>query len=412
MTLPGSKSLTNRALLLAALAAGKTRLVNILKSEDTERMIDALRQLGIRVDLSEDWRDCVVTGGEGLFTAPNETTFFLGNAGTAIRPLTAVLALVPGTFTIDGDAYMRERPIAHLTDALVELGAGVRFHGRPGYPPFDIAGGRIRGGRAALPGNVSSQYLTALLMALPLAGKESVLEVIGEQVSKPYLDITLDMMARFGVTASHDDYQCFRIPGNQQYRSPGELLIEGDASSASYFFAAAAISGDTLRIHGLGADSVQGDIAFLDVIEAMGASVERGDTWIEVTGGALKGIDMDLNHIPDAAMTIATMALFASGPTTIRNVYNWRVKETDRMTAMATELRKLGAHVETTDDTIRIEPPETLLSATIDTYGDHRMAMCFSLAAFGPVPITINDPDCTAKTFPDYFPVLASISSS
>lgn len=411
ITLPGSKSLTNRALLLAALAEGETTLTGVLRSDDTARMIDALRQLGVRLDFQGE-QSCVVGGRGGLLAAPNDTRFFLGNAGTAIRPLTAVLAMMPGTFTIDGDEYMRERPIGHLTDALRALGAKVTFNERDGYPPFDLRGGNIRGGEVSIPGNISSQYLTSLLMALPLAPKDSRITVIGEQVSKPYLDITLGILERFGVQATHRDYAEFRIPGRQHYVSPGDFLIEGDASSASYFFAAAAITGDTLRINGIGRDSVQGDLAFLDVIEAMGATVDRHEDWIEVTGGELAGVDLDLNHIPDAAMTLATLALFATGPTRIRNIYNWRVKETDRMTAMATELRKLGANIETGDDYIVIEPPARLQSATIDTYGDHRIAMAFSLAAFGDVPIVINDPDCTRKTFPGYFDVLASITAS
>ncbi len=410
VTLPGSKSLTNRALLLSALASGTTRLDNVLRSDDTQRMIEALTQLGVPLAFSDDGQTCTVTGQGGLFRVGNELDFFLGNAGTAIRPLTAVLAMMPGNFNVDGDKYMRERPIGYLTDALIELGAGIRFHGQPGYPPFSVAGGTIRGGEISIPGNISSQFLTSLLMALPLARDDSTIHVIGEQVSKPYLDITLDILAKFGVTASHDNYETFRIPGEQRYRSPGNFLIEGDASSASYFFAAAAISGDTLRVNGIGNGSVQGDVAFLDVIEAMGASVQREQTSVTVTGGPLTGVDLDLNHIPDAAMTVATMALFAQGPTRIRNIYNWRVKETDRMTAMATELRKLGAEVETGDDFIVITPPEQLLPATIDTYGDHRIAMTFSLAAFGDATVVINDPDCTRKTFPDYFDVFASIT--
>ena len=410
VTLPGSKSLTNRALLLGALASGNTRLSNVLRSDDTDRMVDALRQLGVSVSFDDSGLACEVRGEGGLFQAPNEVEFFLGNAGTAIRPLTAVLAMMPGNFVVDGDEYMRERPIGHLTDALASLGARIRFRGKPGYPPFEIAGGSIKGGEVSLPGNISSQFLTSLLIALPLASRDSEVTVIGEQVSKPYLDITLDIMQRFGVTASHENYQRFRIPGQQQYQSPGSMLIEGDASSASYFFGAAAISGDTIRVNGVGSGSVQGDVAFLDVIEEMGATVQRYEDHVDVTGGELRGVDLDLNHIPDAAMTLATMALFADGPTRIRNIYNWRVKETDRMTAIATELRKLGATVETGDDYIVIEPPEQIMPAAIDTYGDHRIAMAFSLAAFGDQPITINDPDCTRKTFPDYFDVLASIT--
>lgn len=409
VTLPGSKSLSNRALLLSALASGQTRLDNLLKSDDTERMVDALRQLGVEIELDTSWQHCEIRGNGGLFAPPQQAEFYLGNAGTAIRPLTAVLSLVPGTWTIDGDKYMRERPIEHLAVALEQLGAGVTWLGKPGYPPLQLTGGKVKGGKVTIPGNISSQYLTALLMALPLAAEDSEITVTGEQVSTPYLDLTMDIMGRFGAHAEHDNYTVFRVPGGQHYESPGHYLIEGDASSASYFFAAAAIAGGCVRVHGLGRESVQGDIEFLDVIEKMGARVKRSDTWIEVSHGELNAIDMDLNHIPDAAMTVATLALFASGTTTIRNIYNWRVKETDRMTAMATELRKLGAEVETGEDYIRITPPEKLIPATIDTYGDHRIAMSFSLAAFG-TNVTINDPECTAKTFPDYFEVFASIT--
>ncbi|XOV90771.1 MAG: 3-phosphoshikimate 1-carboxyvinyltransferase [Pseudomonadota bacterium] len=409
ITLPGSKSLSNRALLLAALASGTTRLSNLLRSEDTARMIEALEQLGVGLQLDAAGQTATITGNDGLFEPPANTHFFLGNAGTAIRPLTAVLSLVPGVFRIDGDQYMHERPIDHLIDALVKLGAEARYLGKPGCPPLELTGGKVRGGATELPGNISSQFLTALLLALPLAERDSTITVIGEQVSKPYLDLTLSIMQQFGVHASHDNYQQFHVAAGQQYRSPGHYLIEGDASSASYFFAAAAIKGGRVRVHGLGVNSVQGDIQFLDVLEAMGAVVKRNETWVDVSRGQLRGIDMDMNHIPDAAMTIATLALFAEGPTRIRNIYNWRVKETDRMTAMATELQKLGAGVETGADYIVISPPDQIRSAEIDTYGDHRIAMAFSLAALGNTSITINNPECTAKTFPDYFEVFESV---
>ena len=410
VTLPGSKSLSNRALLLAALAAGDTRLTNLLQSDDTGRMLTALRQLGVTMELSADGKECLITGHGGCFAAPANQHFFLGNAGTAIRPLTAVLSLIPGDFEIDGDQYMRERPIAHLIDALAQLGSKAEYLEKEGYPPLRIHGGHIKGGRVEIPGDISSQYLTALLMALPLTEQDSQIFVIGEQVSKPYLDITLGIMKTFGVSASHDQYQMFRVKGGQQYQSPGRYMIEGDASSASYFFGAAAICGGPVRVHGIGRHSVQGDIRFLDTIEAMGADVERSDEWVEVRGGQLKGVDVDLNHIPDAAMTIAAMALFAEGPTTIRNIYNWRVKETDRMHAMAEGLTRLGATVTTTEDSITIVPPREIQPATIDTYGDHRVAMSFSLAALGSSPVTIQDPDCTRKTFPDYFKVFLSLA--
>ena len=412
VTLPGSKSLSNRALLLSALSRGDTTLTNLLRSDDIERMVDALGQLGVQLDISDDWQTCKVTGAGGLFGAPENKKFFLGNAGTAIRPLTAVLSLVDSVFEIDGDKYMRERPIDHLTDALSELGAPISFLGQPGYPPLRMTGGQVTGGDISLPGNISSQFLTALLMALPLSANDSRINIIGEQVSKPYLDITLGMLEIFGVTASHTGYQNFHIPGGQHYQSPGEYLIEGDASSGSYFFAGAAIGKGNVSIQGLGRDSVQGDIQFLDAIAQMGAVVERHANHIEVSSsGRLTGVDLDLNHIPDAAMTLAALALFADGRTTIRNVYNWRVKETDRMHAMAEGLSRLGASVETTSDTIVIDPPEKIQSATINPYGDHRVAMSFSLAALSGASVTIEDPDCTRKTFPDYFEVLNSVSA-
>lgn len=411
VTLPGSKSLSNRALLLSSLATGNTALTNLLRSDDIERMVAALQQLGVGLDLSEDWQTCNVTGNDGLFAPPTDTKFFMGNAGTAIRPLTAVLSLINSEFEIDGDEYMRERPIGHLTDALTELGADIRFLAEAGYPPFLMQGGSVTGGNISLPGDISSQYLTALLMALPLSDEDSTITIIGDQVSKPYLDITLGMLKIFGVEASHDNYQTFSIPGGQAYTSPGEYLIEGDASSGSYFFAGAAVAGGKVTVHGLGEQSVQGDIQFLDAIEKMGASVERRSDRIEVSGtGTLRGVDLDLNHIPDAAMTLAALALFAEGKTTIRNVYNWRVKETDRMHAMAEGLTRLGATVATTSDTITIDPPEKIQSATINPYGDHRVAMSFSLAALSEASVTIEEPDCTRKTFPDYFEVFDSVS--
>lgn len=410
VTLPGSKSLSNRALLLSALASGDTLVSNLLQSDDVARMLTALEQLGVQIEFTDE-TTCRVVGNGGLFATPANTEFFLGNAGTAIRPLASVLAMIPGTVTVDGDQYMRERPIEHLVDALRQLGAGIEYLSNPGYPPLRIEGGNTRGGSLSIRGDISSQYLTALLMSTPMLAEDTSITVVGEQVSKPYLDITLDTMARFGVTASHTDHQSFHIPGNQQYKSPGSFLVEGDASSASYFFAGAAIGG-SIKVNGLGRDSIQGDVAFLDVIEQMGAIVNRYDQCIEVREAphGLKAVDVDLNHIPDAAMTIASLALFATGTTTIRNIYNWRVKETDRMTAMANELRKLGATVETGEDYIVITPPAQLNRAEIDTYGDHRIAMAFSLAGFGEADIVINDPACTRKTFPDYFQTLESVS--
>jgi len=409
--LPGSKSLSNRALLLAALAQGETAITNLLLSDDTSRMVEALRDLGTAIRLSEDWKACRVTGHGGPFPPREERLrLFLGNAGTAIRPLCAALCLGRGDFDLTGDESMQKRPIDHLVDALRVLGANIEYTGPAGCPPLRIRAAGLHGGTVSIPGNISSQFLTALLLALPLAADDSTITVEGEQVSKPYLDITLHTMRQFGVTAEHSDYAEFRIPGRQVYRTPGSFLVEGDASSATYFLAAAAVRGGSVRVHGIGTDSIQGDVHFVDVLERMGATVTRSRDWIEVRRGALHGVDLDLNHIPDAAMTVATIALFADSPTAIRNVYNWRVKETNRMDAIATELRKLGAEVVTGEDFIEITPPKAIRSATIDTYGDHRIAMAFSLAALDAVPITIRDPGVTSKTFPEYFDEFARIS--
>ena len=410
VTLPGSKSMTNRALLLAAVAQGETLVTNILFSDDTQRMLDALTQLGVRVDIDRDQRQCQVLGKAGPFPADSETrALHLGNAGTVLRPLTAMRALTPGDFVIDGDHYMRERPIGPLTDALQALNVSSVYLGVPGYPPLQLRGGNLKGGALTLDGRLSSQYLTALLLSLPMGTLPSTIDIDGELVSKPYIDMTLAMMSAFGVQASHTDYQRFYLSGNQRYQSPGHFMVEGDASTASYFLAAAAICGD-VTVHGVGRTSLQGDVAFAEVVRAMGAKVDCQDASIRVqSSGELRGIDADLNHIPDAAMTVAILALFAEGPTTIRNIYNWRIKETDRMTAMATELQRVGATVTTTRDSITITPPKTLLPASIETYGDHRMAMCFSLVALGGTQVTINDPSVTSKTFPDYFKVFESI---
>lgn len=404
VTLPGSKSLSNRILLLAALARGTTTVTNMLDSDDVRHMLTALRQLGVSYSLSDDRKTCVVQGLSGPFQAANPIELFLGNAGTAVRPLTAALCISNGVFTITGEPRMYERPIGDLVDAMRGLGADVTYRLNDGYPPLVIKGEKLAGGEVSIKGNVSSQYLTALLMVAPLLSSDLLIRVEGELVSKPYIDITLDTMRRFGVAVDNHDYQTFTVRSGQIYQSPGTMMVEGDASSASYFLAAAAIGGGPVKVHGTGSASVQGDAKFAEVLRLMGAEVEYGDYWIQVTGkGKLRGVDVDLNHIPDAAMTIATTALFADGPTCIRNVYNWRVKETDRLAAMATELRKVGAEVEEGEDYIRITPPTKILAATVDTYNDHRMAMCFSLAAFGDAPITINDPKCTSKTFPGYF---------
>ena len=407
--IPGSKSLSNRILLLAALAEGTTTITNLLDSDDVKHMLNALSQLGIRYELSEDRTECTLQGaGQALGATASE--LFLGNAGTAMRPLCAALCLGEGEYHLTGEPRMYERPIGDLVDALRELGADITYLGDKNYPPLLIKANGLNGGEVSIKGNISSQFLTALLMAAPMASEDLIINVDGELVSKPYIDITLHTMALFGVNVINDNYERFTIKSGQTYRSPGEVMVEGDASSASYFLAAAAIAGGTVRVYGVGANSVQGDKRFAEVLEAMGASVTYGPTYIEVTRGAtLKAVDMDMNHIPDAAMTIATTALFAEGTTAIRNIYNWRVKETDRLSAMATELKKVGATVVEGDDFIEVTPPAQLTHAAIDTYDDHRMAMCFSLVCLSNTPVTINDPGCTRKTFPEYFDLFKQI---
>ena len=403
VNVPGSKSLSNRALLLAALAEGETELTNLLDSEDIEHMLNALTKLGINYRLSEDKTQCVVQGNGGAFNVAEPLELFLGNAGTAMRPLCAALAASNVDTVLTGEPRMEERPIGDLVDALREADADVTYLKNEGYPPLQIKGKTLNGGEMSVDGSVSSQFLTALLMAAPLFSGDVTIRIKGELVSKPYIDITLDTMAKFGVTVKNDNYQTFTISGDAKYIAPGKFMVEGDASSASYFLAAGAIKGGTVRVTGIGQNSIQGDIRFADVLEAMGATVVWNDEYIEVTGAPLKGVNMDMNHIPDAAMTIATTALFAEGPTTMTNIYNWRVKETDRLAAMATELQKLGAKVEEGHDYIKVWPTDSLKHAEIDTYNDHRIAMCFSLVALSDTPVTINDPGCTRKTFPDYF---------
>ncbi|WP_233956968.1 3-phosphoshikimate 1-carboxyvinyltransferase [Pectobacterium versatile] len=410
LNLPGSKSVSNRALLLAALAEGKTRLTNLLDSDDVRHMLTALTALGVEYHLSSDRTVCEISGLGGAFTASQPLELFLGNAGTAMRPLAAALCLTDGDIVLTGEPRMKERPIGHLVDALRQGGAKIDYLEQENYPPLRLHGG-FQGGEISVDGSVSSQFLTALLMTAPLAAQDTQISIQGDLVSKPYIDITLHMMKAFGIEVSHENYQQFFVAGRQQYRSPGDYLVEGDASSASYFLAAAAIKGGVVRVTGVGRNSVQGDIRFADVLEKMGATVRWGEDYIECERGELHAIDMDMNHIPDAAMTIATAALFAQGgTTTLRNIYNWRVKETDRLAAMAIELRKVGAEVEEGNDYIRITPPTKLKAAEIGTYNDHRMAMCFSLVALSDTPVTILDPKCTAKTFPDYFEQLARLS--
>lgn len=414
--LPGSKSISNRCLLLAALAAGETEIRDVLDSDDTRVMLTALRSLGVSIESCGD-QAFRVAGVAGAFPV-KEADLYLGNAGTAFRSLTAALALSGGHYRLSGVPRMHERPIGDLVDALRGLGADIRYLGAEGFPPLDIhpaAGASTKERKIGVRGDVSSQFLTALLMALPLTGEEAQIEVIGELISKPYIEITLNLMERFGIAVRRSGWQRFVIAAGQRYRSPGVLYVEGDASSASYFLAAAAIAGGPVRVEGVGAKSIQGDVRFTEALQLMGAEIEMGDNFITARaprGAKLKAFDADFNHIPDAAMTLAVAALFADGPCTLRNIASWRVKETDRIAAMATELRKVGATVEAGADFLRVTPPARLTpDAAIATYDDHRMAMCFSLVCLGGVPVIINNPDCVAKTYPGYFADFARVSA-
>ena len=433
ITLPGSKSISNRVLLLAALSSGATEVRDVLLSDDTERMLDGLRTLGVGVE-QLDKHVFRVQGCGGNFPV-KDAELFLGNAGTAFRPLTAALALSGGHYKLSGVARMHERPIGDLVDALRVLGANINYLGNEGFPPLEIFPATLSdAARVSVHGDVSSQFLTALLMALPLLDREVTVEVAGELISKPYIEITLAMMARFGVPVQRNGWRSFTVAAGSRYASPGVIYVEGDASSASYFLAAGAIGGGPVRIEGVGSDSIQGDVRFADALALMGAHITMGPNWMEARApadGQLKAIDLDCNHIPDAAMTLAVAALFADGTTTLRNIASWRVKETDRIAAMATELRKVGATVEEGADYIRItgcgiqdsgysraaspqHPASCILNPAegINTYDDHRMAMCFSLAAFGGAGVRINDPGCVAKTFPDYFAAFASVTQA
>jgi 3-phosphoshikimate 1-carboxyvinyltransferase len=403
--LPGSKSISNRVLLLASLAQGETELQGLLDADDTKVMREALSKLGV-VFLREK-----ITGTGGVFPVKS-ADLFLGNAGTAFRPLTAALALSGGEYRLSGAPRMHERPIGDLVEALRGIGARVDYAGKEGFPPLAIHPGNIVIHPVKVKGDVSSQFLTALLMALPLARQKAIIEVQGELISKPYVEITLNVMRRFGVAVSRNGWRSFEVPG-KTYVSPGKLFVEGDASSASYFLACGAIGGGPVRVEGVGRDSIQGDVRFAEVLERMGAQVAMGEDWIEVSSKRkILPIDMDFNHIPDAAMTAAVLALFADGPSTLRNIASWRVKETDRLAAMAKELRKFGAQVDEGSDSLHISPPANVKkNVLVETYDDHRMAMSFSLVALGGVPVRIDDPQCVAKTFPGYFEAFRSIVS-
>ena len=419
--LPGSKSISNRVLLLAALCDGQTTVRDLLDSDDTRVMLQALRQLGCGVAV--DGTAAVVDGLGGRARQPR-AELFLGNAGTAMRPLTAALAVLGGDYALSGIPRMHERPIGDLVDALRALGCSVQYLGQDGFPPLHIGQPNLRLDQPIpVRGDVSSQFLTALLMALPLAARaqDIVIDVVGELISKPYIEITLQLLARFGVKVQRDGWARFVIPAGSRYRSPGEIHVEADASSASYFIAAGALSASAsgpngLKIEGVGEASIQGDIRFVEAARLMGAQIDSGPNWLRAERGAwpLKAIDLDCNHIPDAAMTLGVMALYADGPSTLRNIASWRVKETDRIAAMAAELRKLGAEVEEGADFIRITPPSVWQAASLHTYDDHRMAMCGSLAAFNAagLPVRIEDPKCVAKTFPDYFETLFELAET
>ena len=419
--LPGSKSISNRVLLLAALSQGTTLVHDLLDSDDTRVMLDALKQLGCTVVKTGD---SVAITGLGGRKPHSPAHLFLGNAGTAMRPLAAALAVLGGDFTLSGVPRMHERPIADLVDALRPLGCAIAYTGNEGFPPLHIGQPVLKlDAPIKVRGDVSSQFLTALLMALPLvAERDIVIEVVGELISKPYIDITLNLLARFGITVGRNNWQRFTIPAGSAYQSPGEIYVEADASSASYFIALGAISTsekDSIRIVGLGKNSIQGDIHFVEAAALMGAQIDSGPNHLDIRRGSwpLKSIDLDCNHIPDAAMTLAVMALYAQGTTTLRNIASWRVKETDRIAAMACELRKLGATVTEGADFIQVTPPAQLEDwrpASIHTYDDHRVAMCFSLAAFNPARkmLRIEDPRCVAKTFPDYFETLFSVAQA
>jgi 3-phosphoshikimate 1-carboxyvinyltransferase len=413
--LPGSKSISNRTLLLAALAEGTTTLDDVLHADDTDRMLDALAALGVRIDGARGEGQCIVHGAGGRL--PERTAgLFLGNAGTAFRPLTAVLAIQGGDYELSGVPRMHERPIGDLVDALSVLGCDIRYGARVGYPPLRIGrAGGAAGATVPIRGDVSSQFLSALLMALPIArgaaDEATTVALTTPLISPPYVAITTHLMARFDVAVAHPDPSTFVVPAGARYASPGRLHVEGDASAASYFLAAGAVGGGPVRVSGVGRASIQGDVAFADALAQQGADVRYGDDWIEArTGRPFTGGTIDCNAIPDAAMTLAVTALFARAPTRLANIGSWRVKETDRIEAMATELAKLGAHIAVGADWIEITPPPQVRSAVVDTYDDHRMAMSLSLAALAGVAITVNDPGCVRKTFPGYFEVFGSIA--
>lgn len=412
VTIPGSKSISNRILLLAALTEGVTTIINLLQSDDTERMLEALSTLGIKIiEKDPTARIFEVTGSSHGFPNKN-ASLFLGNAGTAFRSLTAAVALNQGEYQLTGIPRMHERPIKDLVDALRTLGCRIEYLQNEGYPPLKIGKGDFKVDRVSIKGDVSSQYLTALLIALPLLQKEITIDIEGILISKPYIEITLTLLRQFGIEISHHDFESFTIPADTKFTTPGTFFVESDASSASYFLALGALAGP-LTVKGVGTSSIQGDIRFVDALIEMGAEVEWGENEIYVSkpqNGVLRGIDLDCNHIPDAAMTLAILAVFAKGKTILRNIGSWRVKETDRIAAMATELSKVGVKVEEGEDYLVIYPQEKISpDIEIETYDDHRMAMCFSLLSLK-APITILDPQCVDKTFPTYFELFSQVT--
>lgn len=402
--LPGSKSITNRAFLIAALARGTTRLHNLLKSDDTRYMGEALQKLGVKIDFSDDYSEAVVTGNAGPISVEGVVDLYLGNAGTAMRSLTAALTLGRGEFSLGGEERMSERPIRDLVDALRSLGAGIEYRETEGYPPVHIKASGLAGGYVEVNGNISSQYLTALLICAPYCKAPLHIHVKGELISAPYIELTMDVMRSFGIEVRHENLRDFYVPQGV-YTASADYDVEGDASSASYPLAAAAIARGKVRVLGVGKDSIQGDVAFVDVLRKMGARVEVGPDWIACDGNgcSLHGVDLNLNDIPDAAMTVSVLALFADSPSKISGIASWRVKETDRIAAISAELQKFGARVTTDMDSITIVPPEKLVPATVETYNDHRMAMCFSLVSLGGVAVKIMDPACVNKTYPHFF---------
>ncbi|XRX42892.1 MAG: 3-phosphoshikimate 1-carboxyvinyltransferase [Buchnera aphidicola (Tetraneura sorini)] len=408
--LPGSKSISNRVLVLASLSKGTTYIKNLLDSEDTKYMLNALKIVGVSYSLSKDKKSCQIYGNGENFLKQNKTiNLFLGNAGTAIRPLVSLFSLYKNKIFITGNDRMKNRPIKHLVDALRQGGAKIFYQGKKNYPPVLVKGGFI-GGKIELKGNISSQFLTSILIMSPLAKLDTTIEIIGDLVSKPYVEMTIKLMKIFGIDVVNNNYKFFFIKGNSEYKTPGIYTIEGDASSASYFLAAGAIKGGTVTVHGVGKNSIQGDVYFAKILQKIGSIVSFGENFISCSKRELKSINLDMNNIPDAAMTVAIVALFCSGTTHIKNIYNWRVKETDRLEAMSNELKKVGAVVKQGNDYLTIIPPKKFLYGEIETYDDHRIAMCFSLIALSNVSTKIINPNCINKTFPNYFKELSSIS--